>query len=110
VQQQSPSAMTKQLDNHVSRLLRRFDLAKQTRIVQEAVLGLRQNLVDARVYTNDYELSETREEQVDNAKKAKRWLEEARKNILTASQYDIFNAVDTAHLSAQAEQIEASLK
>jgi hypothetical protein len=102
--------MAKQLDNHIARLLRRFDLAKQSKNAREAITELRQNIVDAKTYTNDYELSETREEQLQNAKQAKKWLEEARKNILIASQYDVFNAVDTAHLSAQAEQIEASLK
>jgi Ser-tRNA(Ala) deacylase AlaX len=110
VQQQSPSVMAKQLDNHISRLLRRFDLAKQTRSAREAITDLRQNMVDARIYTNDYELSETREEQLQNAKEAKKWLEAVRKNILIASQYDVFNAVDTAHLSAQADHIAGSLK
>jgi hypothetical protein len=110
VQEQSPSVMAKQLDNHIARLLRRFDPARQPSHAREAITELRQNMIDAKIYTNDYELSETREEQLQNAKQAKKWLEEARKNILTASQYDIFNAVDTAHLSAQAEQIGAQLK
>jgi hypothetical protein len=102
--------MAKELDNHINRLLRRFDLSKQPKGTREAITNLRQNMLDSKTYTTDYELSETREDQLRNAKEAKKWLEEARKNILIASQYDIFNAVDTAHLSAQAEQIMASLK
>jgi hypothetical protein len=110
VQEQSPSVMAKQLDNHISRLLRRFDLAKQTKNAREAITELRQNVADAKIYATDYELSETREEQLQNAKEAKKWLEQASKNIVIASQYDIFNAIDTAHLSAQADHIAGSLK
>jgi hypothetical protein len=71
---------------------------------------LQQNLVDSRIYARDYELSESREEQVDNAKKAKKWLEQAQKNILTASEFNIFGAIDVAHLSAQIDQIISELK
>jgi Zn-dependent M32 family carboxypeptidase len=102
--------MAKELDNHINRLLRRFDLSKQTKNVRQAITELKQNMSDARVYAVDYELSETREDQLRNAKEAKKWLESAGKNILAVSQHDIFNAVDTAHLSALTDQIGAQLK
>jgi hypothetical protein len=71
---------------------------------------LQQDLTDARIYANDYELSETRDEQLDNAKKSKKWLEQARRNILAASEFNIFGAIDVAHLTAQVEQVKDMLK
>jgi hypothetical protein len=106
----SPSRTVKQLDTQINIILRGFDLRKLSAKERNVLAKLQQNLADARIYTNDYELSETREEQFDNAKKAKKWLEHARKNILTASESDIFNAIDVAHLSAQIEQIISELK
>jgi hypothetical protein len=55
-------------------------------------------------------LSESREEQLYNAKKAKKWLDQARRNILSASEFNIFGAIDVAHLSAQIDQIISEIK
>jgi hypothetical protein len=106
----SPSKMVKRLDAEVNRVLRKFDLRKFGSKERKYLADLQQNLVDARVYTNDYELSETREEQLKNAKLAKKWLESLRVNILSASESNIFGAIDVAHLTAQIEQISANLK
>lgn len=106
----SPSVMAKRLEAEVRMILRPVDIYKLEPAMRETTGNLRQNLADARVYTNDYELSETREEQTLNAKRAKHWLNGARADILIASQYDIFSAIDVAHLSAQIEQIIGSLQ
>jgi len=71
---------------------------------------LQQNLVDSRIYSNSYELSETREEQLQNASSGKKYLERASKNILAASESNIFSAIDVAYLSAQIEQAISGLK
>jgi hypothetical protein len=102
--------MVKQLDAQINIILRGFDLRKLSTKERNVLVKLQQNLTDMRIYTNDYELSEAREEQLDNAKKARKWLEHARKNILTASESNIFSAIDVAHLSAQIEQIIFELK
>jgi hypothetical protein len=77
---------------------------------RKAVDELRQDLVDAKKYAQDYELSETREEQVVNAKKANRWLDKAHQAILKASEFNVFGPIDIAHISAQIEQVKADLK
>jgi hypothetical protein len=107
---QSPSVMAKRLEAEVRMLLRPVDVYKLDPSLRETMANLRQNLADARIYSNDYELSETREEQELNAKRAKHWLNEARSDILEASQHDIFSAIDVAHLSAQIDQIIGDLK
>jgi transposase len=100
----------KRLEAEIRMILRPVDAYKLNPAQRETLADLRQNLADARIYTNDYELSETREEQTLNAKRAKHWLKEAQEDILTASQHDIFSAIDVAHLSAQIEQIIGELK
>jgi hypothetical protein len=105
-----PSRKVKQLELQINSTLRNFDLRKLGVVERNALTKLQQNLTDSRIYTNDYELSETRDEQIDNAKKAKKWLEQARKNILVASEFNIFGAIDVAHLTAQIDQIISDLK
>jgi hypothetical protein len=107
---ETPSRKVKQVELQVNSTLRNFDLRKLGIIERNTLAKLRQNLTDSRIYTTDYELSETRDEQKDNAKKAKKWLAQAQKNILTASEFNIFGAIDVAHLSAQIEQIISELK
>jgi hypothetical protein len=105
-----PATKVKRLEADVRQILRKVNEAKLERKYRNALTDLRQNLVDIRIYTNAYEFSEERPEQMDNAKQAKQWLAEARKNILKVSEKDIFSAIDVAHLSAQIEQILGSLK
>jgi hypothetical protein len=106
----SPSRMVKQVELQINANLRKIDFHKLSTNERDILAKLQQNLVDSRIYTRNYELSESREEQVDNAKKAKKWLEQAQKNILTASEFNIFGAIDVAHLSAQIDQIFSELK
>lgn len=77
---------------------------------RKAINELKQNLIDAKIYTQDYELSEMRQEQLDNAKRAKKYLSLARRQILRASEFNVFGAVDVAHLTAQIDQAKADLK
>lgn len=83
---------------------------KLNRKEQNILTDLRQLLADARIYVGDYELSEMRDEQVDNAKKAKKYLAQARQLILRASEFNIFGPVDVAHISAQIDQLTGDLK
>jgi hypothetical protein len=106
----SPSRIIKQLEAQVSRVLRNIDVRKIGAKERKILADLQQNLADSRIYSNSYELSEDRDEQLKNAKSAKKWLEQSRKNILAASEYNIFNAIDVAHLTAQIELVIAQLK
>jgi hypothetical protein len=106
----SPSRKVKLLDTQISNILRGYDLRKLSAKERDILAKLQQNLGDSRIYTNDYELSETREEQIYNAQYAKKWLDQARNNILSASEFNIFGAFDVAHLSAQIDQIISEIK
>jgi ribosome-binding factor A len=102
--------MVKQVDGQVNRILRQTDVREVGEKVRKALIELTQDLSDAKKYAQDYELSEMRDEQLDNAKKAKKWLNKAQAAILRASEFNVFNAIDVAHLSAQIDQAKADLK
>src|SRR6267154_1747478 len=97
----TPSGQVKQVDNHINMILREVNMRQVADREVKLLASLRQNLTDARIYAHDYELSEMREEQLGNAKQAKKYLEQIRGQILKASEHDIFGPVDVAHLSAQ---------
>lgn len=106
----SPSAIVKDLEGQVRRILRTVDESRLGKKPRGSITDLRQVITDAKIYAVDYELSEMRDEQLNNAKQAKHYLEKARVDILSASEYDIFSAIDVAQLSAQIEQVKAQLK
>lgn len=91
-------------------VLRRVDQLKLEAKPRNVLANLRQALGDAQIYTRDYELAEMRDEQLANAKKAKKYLTQARQNILKSSEFNIFGAVDVAQLSAQIDQLIGDLR
>lgn len=101
----SPFLLIKALETQLRGTLSSFDLASVPVSERNVITALRNDLTDARLDVRDYELSETREEQLRKAKEAKARLSRIRKEILTASEYNVFNAVDVAQYSAQLEQI-----
>src|SRR5579862_6854912 len=96
-----PSIKVKRLEADVRQILRKINESKLERKYRNALTELRQNLVDISIYTNAYEFSEERPEQLQNAKTAKDYLLQARQHILKASEVNIFSAIDVAHLTAQ---------
>ncbi len=77
---------------------------------QKAVARLSNDLTDARLDIRDYEMSDTRAEQLRHSKQAVARLEKVRKAILALSEYNVFTAVDVAQLSAQLEQISENVR
>ena len=106
----SPLYLSKQLEAAVRRTLRSQDISRLERKQREMLGDLQQNLTHVRVHCNDYELSETREEQLEHAGKAKEYLDIIRQQILALSEADVFTAIDVADLSSQVEQIATNLK
>jgi hypothetical protein len=105
-----PSVSVKRLEAEVNMVLRRIEIHELGEKPRRTLAGLRQSLADSIVYIRAYELSEIREEQLQNAKTAREWLAQARQNILKASEYDIFGAVDVAQLTAHIDRLSGSLK
>lgn len=106
---QSPFLLTKRLSADVLHLLTQIDVSRMDIPDQQKIEKLRNALIDVRLEIQDYELAETRENQIRNAKKSKQYLLII-KNTITDSELNVFGAVDVAHLTAQVEQITASLE
>jgi len=101
----SPFLRIKQLEGHINGKLRPIDVYSRSATEQRVIAELKRELVDTRLDIRDYELSETRNEQLKNAKNAHKRIDTLRAQILAASEYDLFGAVDVAHLTAQLDQI-----
>lgn len=67
-------------------------------------------MAEARLDVRDYELSETRDEQLKNAATAQKRLVKVRKDILAASEYNIFSAVDVAQFTGDIDHINERLE
>jgi hypothetical protein len=105
----SPYVLTQRLERAVTIVLTGIDLFNLKTPATRVTQSLKKRLIEARLDVRDYELSETREEQLTAANKGKRSLEKVRKDILVASEYDIFNPVDVAQITAQLEIISEQL-
>ncbi len=106
----APAQVVKHIDNQVSMILRTINQHELSEKPKKALVKLKQALIDARVYSRDYELSETREEQIDNAKKANKYLEQIRQSILRTSEFNVFGPIDVALITAQIDSAKADLK
>jgi len=106
----SPFLAIKALETQMNAVLSGLDLFELPKAEQKVVVRLRDELIDARLDIRDYELSETREEQLAKARDAKSRLDKIRKDILAASEYNVFTAIDVAQLTAQLEQISENVK
>jgi hypothetical protein len=75
---------------------------------KKAVASLRRLSADARLDIRDYELSETRSEQIAKAIEARKRLEKLQRNLLAAG--NVFGPADIAQLDAQLAQINGWLE
>lgn len=98
--EKSPFLRIKQLETEIGGVLSPIDMYELGGAQQRLITAIKRELVDARLDIRDYELFETRAEQLQKAKAAKVRLEMLRKHILAASEHDIFSAVDVAQLTA----------
>jgi hypothetical protein len=108
MQNTSPYVAMQRLDMHLRPMLRDIDQELLEPDARKAVKSIRSLMVDAKLDIRDYELSETRDEQLKNAVVAKQRVEKLQANILLAG--NVFGPADVAQLSAQLEQISQNLQ
>jgi len=101
----------KQLDAELIRILASAQAAGivENRVQRELKL-LKRDMADARLDVRDYELAETRDEQIKLGKAAIERLQTIQQGILAASQYNIFSTVEVAQLSATIAQLQEQLE
>jgi hypothetical protein len=101
----SPFLTIQNVEAQIKALLRNVDPELLDPAERKVVAGIRRLSVDTRLDIRDYELSETRQEQLKYAAESKKRLAKLRTAILAAG--TVFGSVDVAHLTAQLEQIES---
>jgi len=108
MENQSPFLAIQRIEGQIKALLRGVDTDLLEPAEKKVVMGLRRQVVDARLDIRDYELSETRGEQLKCALAAKKRLTKLRTAILVAG--IAFGPVDVAQLTAELEQVESWLR
>lgn len=104
---ESPFLAMQRAETQLKILLRGVDTDMLTPDEKKALSSLKRLSGDARIDIRDYELSETREEQLVKAKDARRRLGRLKSNIVAASM--VFGAADVAQLDAQLDQIMGNI-
>lgn len=105
---ESPFVAMQRVEGQIKALLRQADPDLLDADEKKAMSKLRRLSTDARLDIRDYELSETREEQLKCAAVAQKRLGKLAQNILAAG--PVFGPADVAQLSALVEQINGWLR
>jgi len=103
MQNTSPFLAMQQVERQLKALLRSVDVDTLDKDERKAVATIRRLAADARLDIRDYELSETREEQLKKMRAAQKRLVKLEASMLSVG--FAFGAADIAQLSAQMEQI-----
>lgn len=98
-------SQTKALDVHIHGILSVIDVDALMPDEREVIALIKRQLGDARLDVRDYEYAETRQDQIRLKDAARSTLQAVQKMVLKASEYNIFGAIDVAHISARIEQI-----
>ncbi len=106
----SPFLLAQELERQLVQKLSGVDVFGLPTGERKIVETMRREIVDFRLDVRDYELSETRAEQLNNAEQAKTRATLVRKNILQVSEYGVFGSADVAQLTAQLDQITERLE
>lgn len=101
----SPYVLARRIEADIARITAAADAFDMEAAARQHVKALKRDATDARLDIRDYELAETRAEQLALGKSARERLDSLRKGILAASQYNIFSAIEVAEVSASIDHL-----
>lgn len=104
----SPFIAMQRAEGQIKALIRGLDTDSLDQGEKKTLAAIRRLASEARLDIRDYELSETREEQLGKAKDGRKRLAKLQTSILGVSM--VFGPADIAQLGAQLEQINSWLK
>ena len=108
--EQSPFKLMRGLSAQIGTMLSPIDMHALPQAAQKVALPIRRQIIDARLEVRDYDLAQSRAEQLQFARAGKERLELLHESILAASAHGLFSAADVAQLSAQLQQIISLLQ
>lgn len=103
----SPFALVRALDTHITSLVMKFDIDALPVTERELLRLLKRLTVDMRLDIRDYGMAESKAEQDRLAGETKQRLVQFEQAVVKAGEFNLFGAVDVAHLSAQTQQLMA---
>ena len=106
----SLSEEVQEMEKQVRQIVSFLDPAELPRVQQDLLNTIKYQIVDARLDARDYEYAQTRADQLKHAQAGRKRLEQLERSILKASEYNLFGAVDVAHISARLEHIRSMLE
>jgi hypothetical protein len=107
MENQSPFLAMGRAETYIKTLLRGLDTDLLTPDEKKAMASLRRLSHEARLDIRDYELSETRQEQLDKADEARKRLNKLKSTLIAVS--TAFGPADIAQLDAQLEHIKSKV-
>jgi hypothetical protein len=107
MENQSPFLAMQRVETQIKTLLRTINTDLLSADEKKATASLRRLSIDARLDIRDYELSETREEQLQKASDAKKQLKRLKVALLAVG--TMFGPADVAQVDAQLEHIQARI-
>lgn len=100
-----PYVLAKQIEADIRRIIAptdRSELGSRPKLLLDRI---QHDVTDMRLDIRDYEMAETRGVQAKYAREATKRLEALRGYLVEASQYNIFSAIEIAHLSVYVDSI-----
>jgi len=101
---------TRELERQLAYIASNADIDTLGHVEQELMRRIKQQAIDARLETQEYEYAESRALQTKAARLATKRLEQLQQDIIEASKHGLFSAIDVALLSASVQQIIAGLE
>ena len=100
----------KELETRIRGILSSFDIDGLSHSQRNLVATIMRQAADVKLDIRDYEYAETRDEQLAQVHQGKRRFAALQKNIIRASEYDMFSAMDIAQISAHIEHITSNME
>lgn len=105
----SLSQLALELDTGIRTSLSSFDIDSLPLHERELITLIKRQASDARLDVRDYEYAQTRTEQLQGLPESSERFGQLEKNIVKASEYNLFGAVDVVQLSTKIQQILARM-
>lgn len=105
----SLSQLALELDAGIRASLSSFDIDSLPLHERELITLIKRQASDARLDIRDYEYAETRAEQLGGLRESNERFGQLERNIVKASEYNLFGAIDVVQLSTKIQQILAGM-
>ena len=102
--------LARKLERAIAGIISGADLSTMDAKSRNLALKMKRQATDVRLDIRDYEYSETRREQITHADASRKRLQNIRSDILAASEYEIFSAVEVVQLSTWIDQMMDKLE